>query len=385
MRTTASVFAASVLLLFSCGGSSERQQQGASQQRRVTADGHIVFPGDSPQLAQLRIEKVVAQPVPTNVVEAPGKVEVNPSRVSRVVLPVTGHVTDVTVKPGDAVKASQPILTMESPDADAMVSGLMQAEAAVAEAKVALAKAQADYDRSNDLYQHSAVAQKEVLNAGSIRLQSEAALGQADAARRQAAARLDILGLEPGKFKQPVRVRAPMSGKVLEVVVAPGEYRNDTNAPVITIADLSTVWISADVPESAIRFIDVGERVDIELTAYPGEIFRGRVTRIADTVDPQTRAVKVRAELNNPGGRLRPEMFARVRHTDSLPVLPVVPSSALVQEQGRNIVYREDSRGVFSAVTVRTGEPFKGMIPILEGLRPGDRIVAGGVMLLKTT
>src|SRR5262245_64322214 len=111
--------------------------------------------------------------------------------------------------------------------------------------------------------------------------------------------------------------------------VANGEYRNDTAAPVITIADLSTVWISADVPESSIRLVQVGSRVDVSFAAYPGEVFRARVARIADTVDPQTRTVKVRAEMDNRQGRFRPEMFGSVRSTSGMRILPVVPAGAV--------------------------------------------------------
>jgi membrane fusion protein, heavy metal efflux system len=383
MKPKAAVSVLMLIVLTACGTDPSARQLVAPPQKTFARDGRVIFPGDSPQLAQIRVEEVKTASVPMDVVEAPGKIEVNPNRVSHVVLPVAGRVTAVAVRLGDAVVQSQPIIALESPDSDAAVSVLMQAEAAVAQARVALAKAQADADRLRDLLQHNAAAQKDVLNADSIVAQSKAALEQSEAAGKQAAGRLAILGLEPGKFGQVVRILAPVPGKVLEISIAAGEFRNDTAAPVMTIADLSTVWVSADVPESAIRLIDPGERVDIELTAYPGEVLHGRVMRIADTVDPQTRTVKVRAELDNSKGRLRPEMFARVRHTDSMPVLPVVPSSAVVQEQGKNVVYREESRGIFAAVPVRTGEPVKGMVPILEGLRPGDRIVTGGVMLLK--
>ena len=372
-----------LLALTACGTDPSARPQAAPPRKADAADGRIVFPGDSPQLAQIQVEVVKAASVPMVVVEAPGKIEANPNRVSHVALPVAGRVTAVLVRLGDAVTQSQPVITIQSPESDAAVSALMQAEAAVAQARIALTKAQADADRYHDLLQHNAVAQKDVLNADSVVAQSRAALDQFEAARKQAAGRLILLGLEPGRFGQAVRVLAPMSGKVLDIAIAAGEFRNDTAAPVMTIADLSTVWVSADVPESAIRLVDLGEQVDIELTAYPGEVFHGEVMRIADTVDPQTRTVKVRAELDNPKGRLRPEMFARVRHTHSMPVLPVVPSSAVVQEQGKNVVYREESRGVFAAVPVRTSEPVKGMVPILEGLRAGDRIVTGGVMLLK--
>ena len=99
--------------------------------------------------------------------------------------------------------------------------------------------------------------------------------------------------------------------KVMEIAVAPGEYRNDTSASLMTIADLSTVWMSASVPETRIRYIEVGEAVRAEFSAYPGEEFRARVMRIADTVDAQTRTIKVDAEIPNPTGRLRPRGLRR--------------------------------------------------------------------------
>ena len=87
---------------------------------------------------------------------------------------------------------------------------------------------------------------------------------------------------------------------MLDLSVVPGEFRNDTNAPLMTIADLSTVWVTSQVPESYIRFVQVGERVEVSLVAYPGEVFDGRVARVADVVDPQTRTIKVHAELAEP-------------------------------------------------------------------------------------
>jgi len=135
-----------------------------------------------------------------------------------------------------------------------------------------------------------------------------------------------VLGLSPRDFKQQVTVRSPLSGKVLDLSVVTGEYRNDTSAPVMTIADLSTVWVSSQVPETYIRFIQPHEKVEISLVAYPDETFEGRVLQIADTVDPQTRTVKVHAELDNRNGRFRPEMFGSIHHIESTTRMPVVPA-----------------------------------------------------------
>jgi cobalt-zinc-cadmium efflux system membrane fusion protein len=214
--------------------------------------------------------------------------------------------------------------------------------------------------------------------------QGKAALDQAEAARSQSQRRLDLLGMKNDQFGQKIIVAAPLSGKVLEINVATGEYRNDTNAPLMTIADLSTVWVSSDVPETQIRFINPGERLDIMLSAYPGETFRARVTRIADVVDPQTRTVKVRAEMDNSRGLLRPEMFCTIRHVESTRRLPVVPAGAVVHSEGQNVVYREKAPGDFEPVRVELGNQVDGRVAIVKGLSPGDRIVVDGVMLLKS-
>jgi cobalt-zinc-cadmium efflux system membrane fusion protein len=192
-----------------------------------------------------------------------------------------------------------------------------------------------------------------------------------------------LLGLKPGAFGEKVVVTAPISGKVLEMNVAPGEYHNDTTGPVMTIADLTTVWVASDVPESQIRFIDLNERIDVSLTAFPGQIFRARVTRIADTVDPQTRTVKVRAELDNAGGKLRPEMYGTIKHTESTRVVPVVPVGAVMQDGGRSVVWKELAPGRFQPVEVKTGERLDDSLPVLSGVREGDRVVVDGAMLLK--
>src|SRR4029077_19496425 len=173
----------------------------------------------------------------------------NPNLVSRVALPLAGRVSSVLVRLGDAVKRGDPLLTLESPDSDAGVAAYLQGQAAITQAKANLNKAQADYDRSADLFEHNAVAKKDVLTAENALAQSKAALEQTQAALEQSDRKLRLLGLKPGAFGQKITLSAPASGKVLEMSVAAGEYKNDTNTPVITIADLSTVWVSSDVPE----------------------------------------------------------------------------------------------------------------------------------------
>jgi len=165
--------------------------------------------------------------------------------------------------------------------------------------------------------------------------------------------------------------------------VAPGEYRNDTGTPLMTIADLSRVWIASDVPESAIRLIHVGERVTITMVAYPAEEFEGRVARIADVLDPQTRTVKVYVDMANPGGRFRPEMFVTIRHAGASRPTPVLPVGAVVHEYGHPIVFLERAPGHYERRDVMLGPRAGALIPVVSGVRAGERVVVDGGVLLK--
>jgi len=350
-------------------------------------------------LDQIKRGTVTLADLPTDEIVAPGKIEANPNRVSKVVLPVTGRIAEVLVKTGDSVAKGQPLVKIVSPDADSAMSGFLGAQAGVMQAQSALAKAQADFDRASDLFEHNAIARKDVIAAEAALAQAQASRGQAAAMREQAARRLAVLGLEPAAggaesntdaqsfraaFQQQVVVRSPLEGKVLELSVVPGEYRNDTNASVMTIADLATVWVTSQVPESYIRFVQVGEKVEISLVAYPGETFEGKVSRIADVVDPQTRTVKVQAEMDNHAGRFRPEMYGSIHHIEAIAKTMVVPIGAIVENNdGRNIAFVETAPGRFEQRTVGVGRRAGDLVRVTDGLQPGDVVAIDGVMLLK--
>ena len=342
----------------------------------------ITFAPGSPLLDRIEVEAVRSAVLSLNEVSAPGRIEFDAGRVVRVHLPVPGRVESVLVRQGDAVKAGQPLLTIDSPDAGEAVSAYRQAAAALTQARATLVRATADRDRTADLFAHKAAAEKEVLAAENDLALARAAADQAEAAREQARRRLDILGLGEGEAGSRVTINAPLRGKVIELGVTAGEYRNDGSEPAMTVADLSTVWVTSDIPESSIRLIEVGERIQVEMVAYPGEIFEARVTRIADILDPRTRTVQVRAELANPSGRLRPEMFGRIRHMHPAKPGPVIPARAVYRRGAETWVFVERGPGEFQRVPVRLGASSGDPLPVLEGLRPGDRIVAGGVMLL---
>jgi cobalt-zinc-cadmium efflux system membrane fusion protein len=370
-----------MLLAIACGGCQHAEPVAEASPVTVAA-GRLTVPADSPILKQITRQKVAEAELATDEVIAPGKIEANPNRVSKVVAPVAGRVAKVLVKVGDAVTQGQPLFTIDSPDADAAMSTHLQADAAVTQARAALVKAQADADRAKDLFDHNAVAKKELLSAENALAQAQAGLEQGLAAREQAERRLTVLGLTPRDFKQQVTVRSPLSGKVLELTLVPGEYRNDTSAAVMTIADLSTVWVSSQVPETYIRFIQLQEKVEISLVAYPDETFEGHVLRIADTVDPQTRTVKVHAEMNNPHGRFRPEMFGSIHHIESMARMAVIPTGAVIEGDGRATVFVESAPGTFEERAIVIGKKAGPLVRVVSGLKAGEVVVVDGAMLM---
>jgi membrane fusion protein, heavy metal efflux system len=376
------VLVAAALSSGACSGHAASTSVAVDAATPAAADA-VVLAADSPMLKQIRCEPVAVQNLPADELVTPGKLEANPNRVSKLLLPVAGRVTSVLVKTGDPVRTDQPLLTVQSPDADGALSAYVSARAVETQAEVALGKAREDSDRAADLFAHDAVAQKDVQAAVAALAQAEAAVAQARASRDQSLRRLQVLGLSPEGRDQQVIVRAPLPGKVLELSVVPGEFRNDTTTPLMTIADLSTVWVTSQVPETYIRFVRPGQAVAISLIAYPGETFEGRVSRVADTVDPQTRTVKVQAELDNHDGRLRPEMYGSVRHVQTRTDMTVIPAAAVVHSGEKTVVFVQATPGRFErrevAIGVRSGD----VVRVVTGVSPGDAVVVDGAMLLQ--
>jgi len=342
----------------------------------------IELPPDSPMLQTVRIGEVTARELPSDEVVSPAQIEIDPSRLSHVLLPVTGRVREVEVRVGDHVRAGQRLLELDSPEADAAIAHFEQAEADVLAARAGLAKATADRERVLGLFQHDAVARKEVDNVEAAHAEARAQLVRSAADRKQARRRLGLLGLAVGDPRDTIAVEAPISGTVLELHVAPGEFHSDTAQPLMTIADLSAVLVTADVPENLVRLVALGESMQIELGAYPGETFSARVVRIADTVEPKTRTIKVQAALPNPDGRLRPEMFGRVRHARASTAMPAVPQSAVLHRDGSDVVLVEQGPGRFEVRPVKVGARSGEWLGLAEGGKVGDKVVIDGGLLL---
>jgi len=376
---------------------SRAERSSADQQRSSTAPSSpaaqdvqlVVVPPDSPRFKQLRIEPVREQTLPIDELIAPARVVINPNRISRVLPPVQGRVLAVSVKLGDAVAEGQPLVTLNSPDADAAISTYVQADAALRQAKVTLTKTDTDLERARKLLEFQGISEKDLLAAQNDAATARAALESAQAALALALRKLALLGLNPSDLQQAVVVRAPIVGVVTDISVVPGDYRAavssaaDVTTPLMSIADLSTVWVSSDVPEPFMRHIRIGDSVEIALVAYPGEKFTGRVARVGSTLDPQSRTLKVYVDLPNPTRRFVPEMFGTMRHAGTPRLLSVVPAAAIVQEYGRSEVFVERAPGQFERRVVTTGIRTGDLVAITSGLEANSRVIVDGAILLR--
>ena len=187
---------------------------------------------------------------------------------------------------------------------------------------------------------------------------------------------------DPGDIGRPLTVRAPISGRIIDLATSPGQYQNDPAAALMTVADFSTVWVAANVPEKDIRRVSADEEALVDFNAYPGERLKGEVHSIGEVLDPETRTVKVRIRLDNATGRLKPGMFARVtlRGRESPELL--VPPSALQVRGDRNFLFVEKEPWAFERRAVDVGEALPGGTCISSGLAAGERIVTAGTILL---
>ena len=283
---------------------------------------------------------------------------------------------------GDHVRSGQTLMTVETPDSSTLQSALRQAHADVTHRQAAVVKAEADLSRARDLLANRAIAQKDVLTADAALAEVNAALEQARAIEDDVNRRLRLLGVDVQRQEGLITVRSPMAGEVVDITVAPGEYRSDTAAPVMTIADLSRVWVVASVPETGLAQVQTNQRVTIVLSAYPEQEFEGLVTRVAGALDPDTRTAKIIAELSNPRGQFKPQMFARVRYTGPARAVVTVPIGAVIHDERRTTVFVEQARGQFERRDVSLGPRHDTTVVVTKGLSSGDRVVIDGTMLL---
>jgi membrane fusion protein, heavy metal efflux system len=314
--------------------------------------------------------------------ETTGKAQFNEEQLVRVNAPVTGRVLEVLARPGDVVEPGHRLMVLDSADLGA--------------AKADYAKAVADVDRATaalrlakELFDAKAIAQKEVR-------ETENDQRKAIAERERAAARLRTLGVPEAALPDVaaradastrVVVGAPRSGVVVERNVSQGQVvafgQSDTPVSLFVIADLSTMWVIADVYEPDIGRLSLGQGVGVSLACCPGERYDGRITYIAHSVDKDTRTLKVRAVVPNRGGRLRAEMFVRVAIETGTTRVLALPQSAVHREGSESYVLVAREGGAFERRAVKLGRELGDQIEVLAGVGPDDRVAGEGSILVK--
>ena len=300
-----------------------------------------------------------------------GRVTVDEDHTQRLASPIDGRAVDILVKPGDRVRAGQPMVTLSSPTV-----GGIQADAQKSLSDLTVAEK--SLQRARRLLADGAIADKEV-----AQLDGELRKSRAD--HERARAQLEALGVSPTDPAVKVALRARLAGSVVERNVLVGqEVRADQATPLLTVSNLDTVWVMADVYEQDLSLVHVANDVQVTVPAYPGETFAGRIAYVGEVLDPNTRTVKIRCVVPNADGRLKPEMFAKVRLLGGGgPDRIRVPAKAVLSDGDRSVVLVATEGMVFRLRPVDVGSEVDGMIPVMKGLIPGEKIVTDGAIFLK--
>jgi cobalt-zinc-cadmium efflux system membrane fusion protein len=302
-----------------------------------------------------------------------GRVTFDEEHTAQVGSPVEGRITRVMAKPGDTVHRGQPLLKLHS-------AVFTLTESAEEKARSALRLAEKNLARAQRLLTDGAASQREVIEAEDV-------LAQARAEYARATADLASLGGQEAKYSAEFELKAPISGVIVSraPAVALGAEVQPGSGSLFTIADLSQVWVLADLPEREMAGVQKGLPVDVEAQAYPGMRFSGTVSYVSELLDQTTRTAKLRSAVPNERHFLKPEMFVRVTlHRPSTDLL--IPTSSVVTKGDAFYVYVEDDDKprAYTPRVVILGPETGSYVPVIKGLNGGERIVVEGAILLDT-
>lgn len=320
-------------------------------------------------------------------IEAPGVLVLDETRTARIGSLVEGKVLQVLAEVGDRVTAGERLATMHSPVVHEAWAGYRRAVAERKRAEAELAYARAAQERASRLFAAKAAALQEVQRADADRLTAEQTLEMARTDLRRAEEVLEHYGITSGddptgESGEIIPVESPIAGAVLERQVTAGSAVT-TGTPLFVVSDLSVLWARAELEEGRLPLLRVGNPVEIRVAAYGAEVFPAQIVFVADTLDPVTRRVSVRCRVDNTDGRLRPQMFANVSlKAPTQRRIVAVPDEAVQTLDNRTVVFLETAPGRFEPIDVDLGGTFDGWTEVVTGVAAGDRIAAGGSVLL---
>jgi cobalt-zinc-cadmium efflux system membrane fusion protein len=376
MRNRTSTLAATLwgtVLLSACGTSANQAEPKEASTRPVA----LALPPE--QLARVKVELVA----PTSFrrsVDTTGTVAFNADQATQVLAPISGPVSKLLVSLGASVQAGEPLATVASPDFAAAVSSYRKGEAAARNTRRI-----ADLDR--ELFKNDGIARRDLEQAETDAVATEA---DRDAALQQ----LRSLGLDETAIEDIRQgrsasaaggaIRSPIAGTVVEKLITPGQLLQAGATPCFTVADLSTVWVMANIFESNLPFVAKGDAAEITTGASP-EAFEGTIDYIAALVDPNTRAISVRILATNPKRQLKRDQYVNVSiHSkrDSRGLL--VPVSAVLRDdENLPFVYVQSADATFARRRVTLGAQLGERYEIREGLAALERVVVDGGLFMQ--
>jgi len=351
----------------------EKKDAHGGEKKDEHAEGkeELTLTSDEALRAGVKVEEAKSQLTGESVVVT-ATIRPDQERLAKVAPRIEGRVTAAPVKLGEQVRAGQTLATLDS-------VAVGEAHAAWVHAQSELRISEADFNRAQALDRDEIIPRKDFVRAQSDRDKAAAAL-------RAAADRLRLLGGQThpaGASVSGFAVTAPFAGTVIEKKLTLGDLANPSE-PLFTVADLSRVWILADLPEASLAKVRVGAKASVSVAAYPGEVFRGTVGHIGATLSKESRTVAARIEIANADGRLKPEMFATAtieaggKQSEAISL----PDAAIVLLAGQPTVFVFE-QGAYEARLVEPGERLAGRTVLRSGLKSGEQVVTAGAYALK--
>jgi cobalt-zinc-cadmium efflux system membrane fusion protein len=371
--------AALALASAGCGsGHSENESKMTSYSTgQNKADTAELFSLPPDQMSHIQVVPVEKSKL-ARVLRLTGAVAYNAFKTTPVLSAVGGPVQEILAEPGQNVRAGQTLLTVTSPDFSA-------ARSAYLKALTAFQLADKNYDRAKDLYIHKAIAERDLQQSESDRAQAQADLQATEDALRALGIRdPESLVKEPVISTGRIPVPAPVGGQIVERLVGPGQLLQAGTTQCFTISDMSTVWVLVNVYQNDLAYVRTGDSADITTDAYP-DTFHGKISYVADALDPATRTLQARIVTQNPGYKLKKDMYVTANvHAGELANALTVPDAAVLRDtENQPFVYVQVGSNQFARRLVNVGDSQDGRTLILDGLKKGEQVVGNGSLFLQ--
>ena len=370
-------------LVSACDGRGPDQATGAATENPSPSHDLVHLTAEEIERAGISVE-TVARTEFRIARDFPGTVEPNQHALANITTLVRGRVIDVYTDLGKQVKAGDLLALLYS-------SELGMAQSMYLKAKAKLYVAERAYQRAQTLLKEKVIGVAEAQRR-------EGDMVSARAEKREAQDRLRLLGMRDDliasldrdqQIRSYVPIVAPFDGRVIARDLTKGEVV-ETTARLFQVADLSEVWVTANIPEKDIPYIHTNDLVanqlvEVRVKAYPAQVFSGKITYVGDVLEPSTRTMRLRLELPNPDGRLKPQMFATVRvYSDPEPGVLTLPEGAIQRDRTRQFVFVQRDPQIFEVRDVKVSESNGHTVKVLDGLREGELVVTKGAFVLKS-